>query len=203
MRSLFLGCIAAASICLSLPATFATQPTPISQYQILFSPDDNVADQLIALIQKEQKSIKAAVYCLMHRGIASALVDAHHRGVKVEVIIDPYTLKSRTVVKKMTTSHLPVYVWNPSTFVKSSYVGKKAKPRKPLMHDKFCVLGDKCVWTGSFNFTFEASHSNRENVIILESADVAKKYLLEFERLKSAGCTPLEEYLSVNKENKG
>jgi phosphatidylserine/phosphatidylglycerophosphate/cardiolipin synthase-like enzyme len=64
------------------------------------------------------------------------------------------------------------------------------------MHDKFCVLGESKVWTGSFNFTFEATRANRENVVVLESAQIARCYLEEFERLKNAGCVPLKEYLA-------
>ncbi len=169
---------------------------PIANYQVLFSPEDNVADELISLIQKEQKSIKAAVYCLMHRGIAKALIEAYQRGVDVEVIVDPYSVKSRSPVKKMREANVPIFVWNPSLPTIEVKNGRKVKKRRPLMHDKFCVLGNNLVWTGSFNFTFEGTHNNRENVVILESKEIASCYLGEFERLKQEGCQTFNEYLS-------
>lgn len=177
----FLFCISA----------FAQEKEPIANYQILFSPDDSVAEELIAMIGKEQKSIKAAVYCLMHRGIAKALTDAHQRGVNVEVIVDPYSVKSRVAVKKMHEANVPVFVWNPPM---PAVKGKAKKKRRSLMHDKFCVFGDSQVWTGSFNFTLEASRSNRENVIILENKTVASRYLEEFERLKKEGCVKFQDF---------
>jgi hypothetical protein len=77
----------------AMPSLFAVKTTgkePIVNYQVLFSPDDKIADELISLIGMEKRSIKAAVYCLMHRGIANALIDAHERGVNVEVISFPF-----------------------------------------------------------------------------------------------------------------
>jgi cardiolipin hydrolase len=175
---------------------FSEKAEPIANYQVLFSPDDRVADELIALIEKEKKGIKAAVYCLMHREIAKALTDAHERGVIVEVIVDPYSVKSRSPVKKMEEAGVPVFVWNPSVPVVENKNGKKIRKRRSLMHDKFCVLGDSQVWTGSFNFTFEAANSNRENVVILENKQIASRYLAEFERLKKQGCQSYQEYIA-------
>ena len=187
------------SLVLSSIPISSVEREPITNYQVLFSPEDHIADQRISLIQKEKKSIKAAVYCLMHQGIADALVDAHERGVKVEVIVDPFSLKSRSApVKKMEAANI-VFVWNPE--VVPAIEGKKTNKRKPLMHDKFCILGNSKVWTGSFNFTSEATNSNQENVIILQSKEVASSYLEEFKRLKKQGCMPLTEYLEERKKN--
>jgi phosphatidylserine/phosphatidylglycerophosphate/cardiolipin synthase-like enzyme len=183
----------------AMPSLFAVRVAgkePIANYQVFFSPDDKIADELVALIRREKHSIRAAVYCLMHHGIAQALIEAHTRGVDVEVILDPYSVKSRSPMKKMEAAHLPVFVWDPAVSYRQLKSGKRVKQRKPLMHDKFCVLGESKVWTGSFNFTFESARTHRENVIVLESAEIAGWYLEEFERLKDAGCVPLEKHLA-------
>jgi phosphatidylserine/phosphatidylglycerophosphate/cardiolipin synthase-like enzyme len=192
-RALYLGIL---SILCITPIVYSLEKEPIVNYQVLFSPEDHVADQLISLIQKEQTSIKAAIYCLTHRGIGKALIEAHERGVCVEVIIDPYSIKSRSPVKKMHEANLPIFVWNPSTFIIEDKNGKKVKKQRSLMHDKFCVFGNKLVWTGSFNFTFEGTHSNRENVIVFENKEIAARYLEEFEHLKKEGCQSCHDYLS-------
>ena len=64
------------------------------------------------------------------------------------------------------------------------------------MHDKFCVLGNNRVWTGSFNFTAEAANANQENVIVLDNEEIASRYLKEFDRLKREGCQPFSDYLA-------
>lgn len=199
MKGIVYRFLSIALVLLSAPSLFSIEREPIANYQVLFSPEDHVADQLISLIEKEKKSIKAAIYCLMHRGISNALIDAHKRGVDVEVIVDPFSVKSRSPVNKMGAAQLPVFVWDPPTL--ETKKGRKTHKRKPLMHDKFCVLGDAKVWTGSFNFTFEAANANKENVIVLESSEVARRYLEEFKRLKKQGCVPLSDYLKEKEKN--
>ncbi len=184
-------------LCLFPVLAFTQEQKPITHYQVLFSPEDKVADALISLIEKEKQSVKAAVYCLMHRGIAKALTDAHQRGVHVEVIIDPYSLKSRSPVMKMSEARVPLFVWNPVAAITE----KKTKKRRSLMHDKFCVLGNNRVWTGSFNFTAEATNANQENVILLENEEIASLYLKEFQRLKKEGCQPFNEYIAAREGN--
>jgi phosphatidylserine/phosphatidylglycerophosphate/cardiolipin synthase-like enzyme len=154
---------------------------PITHYQVLFSAQDPLADRLVALIDQEQKSIHAAVYCLTHQKVSHALIKAHRRGVKVEILVDPFSVKARSPLEKLVTQGISLFVWNPPVDV------QKPKKKKPLMHDKFCVFGEHTVWTGSFNFTFEGANSNQENAVVLENSEVAQKYVQEFERLKVQG----------------
>ncbi len=175
---------------------------PISNYQALFSPRDHLADELISMIDKERKSIKVAVYCLTHRGLVKALTQAQERGVAIEVIIDPASLKAKTVLKQMTHPPFSVFIWNPPSQFKELKGGKKVQKRKSLMHDKFCILGDDRVWTGSFNFTLDASAVHCENVLVVENKEIASSYLAEFERIKRSGCVSLETYLTDLKSGK-
>lgn len=162
--------------------------------EVYFSPKDGVAERLIGRIQAEKESIRVAVYCLMHAGIARALSEAHARGVDVEVIVDPYSINSRSPIAKMVEKGVSVYVWNPKELAVQS--GKKRNKRKPLMHDKFCVFGNHTVWTGSFNFTRVGNLSNRENVIVLGGSDVADSFLKEFQAIKEAGCSSYASFSS-------
>lgn len=161
--------------------------------EVYFSPKDQVADRLISLIANEKTSIKAAVYCFMHRGIAEALRQAKERGVAIEIIVDPFSVKRRSPIAKMEEKGIAVYVWDPQ---------HDAVVKPPLMHDKFCVFGTHTVWTGSFNFTMEATRRNCENSIVLHDASVAAVYLKEFERIKKEGCRFFHDYLSLAEQKK-
>ena len=172
--------------CILLSAPLASDSAP--RYQILFSPEDHLADRLIALIDQEKKSIHAAVYCLTHYPIANALIKAHNRGVKVEILVDPFSVKARSPLKKLATQGIPLFVWNPPASA------QKSSQKKPLMHDKFCVFGGEKVWTGSFNFTVQATDYNRENAVLLDHPEAAAQYLKEFERIKKAGAVSYESY---------
>lgn len=52
-----------------------------------------------------------------------------------------------------------------------------------LLHDKFCVIDFKKVITGSYNWTYKASH-NSENILILNDPSVATQYISRFEQQK-------------------
>lgn len=167
---------------------FASEKSAISY--AYFSPKDHIADHLIALIAKEKTSIKAAVYALTHRGVAQALVQAKNRGVQVEVIIDPFSLKRRSAISILTKARIPVFIWHPAN-------EKSKETKKPLMHDKFCVFGKNLVWTGSFNFTYDADLKNEENVIVLEDAALAARFEEQFNMIKNKSTVPCEKFLKT------
>jgi phosphatidylserine/phosphatidylglycerophosphate/cardiolipin synthase-like enzyme len=169
---------------------------PICKYEVLFSPNDHLAEELVSMIDKERKSIKVAVYQFLHRGILKALIQAQERGVEVEVILDSHSIKSKSPFRKTAPFPLSVFVWSPPARVKELANGKKVKQKVSSMHNKFCVFGDNRVWIGSFDFTLPASNLDQESVIVLESREVAAKYLEEFSRLKKEASSPLKTYLT-------
>ncbi len=194
----FLVANAMAGFCLpgqqTTPSTGGVEPAIV-----YFSPKDHVADKLISLIQQEKKAIKAAVYCLTHRGVINALIDARKRGVEVELIVDPFTIKARAPTKRLTQAGVVIFVWDPPP----KQMGESGKVRVPLMHNKFAIFeGQEIVWTGSFNFTSEAANSNQENVVVLHQTDHARAFLEQFEGIKGQGCRLMRDYLATLKTKK-
>lgn len=172
-------------------------PAPaLPTHEMYFSPQDKVDDKLISLIENEKEDIHAAVYCLTHRGIIKALMDARKRGVNVDIIVDPMTVKARAPLKRMAQAGINVYVWSPKALDKRERTKNGKKEPKPLMHNKFCVFGNKTVWTGSFNFTSQASVTNQENVVVLHDPEAGKKYIEDFERVKEEGCSTFRTFLA-------
>lgn len=54
-----------------------------------------------------------------------------------------------------------------------------------LMHDKFCVIDNQVVITGSYNWTDNAEFRNDENVTVEKDPDQATRFSEEFRRLTS------------------
>lgn len=160
--------------------------------QVYFSPKDHLAERLIDLIEREEKHIQIAAYCLTHRKIAQALIQARGRGVVVELILDPYSLKAGSM-SEVVKAGIPVYIWEPT-----SRSAKNKKFKQALMHDKFCVFGKKIVWTGSYNFTYKATSSNQENAVVLESAALAGQFSEQFEEIKRDYCISHAEYIAAH-----
>ena len=61
--------------------------------------------------------------------------------------------------------------------------GIKLDDDRQLMHNKFCVIDDNVVITGSFNPTENDNYKNQNNIVVMFSKILAKNYEDEFEEL--------------------
>lgn len=120
----------------------------------LFAPHDAITAQLLKYIQEEQQQIDCAVFMITDSIIAQALLNAHHRGVHVRILVDASMLDStqqQALKLLQKTGNLRIY--------QSDFDG--------IMHHKFAlfykVQGKKILWTGSFNWTKRAQAANQEN----------------------------------------
>lgn len=171
------------------PSTWAALVT--DQGSIYFSPEDALEKRLIELIDEENKSIYIAIYCFTHREIGEALIKAKKRGVDVQLIVDKYSVKVRSPLAKMVGEGISICVWD-------SKSPNSKKNERALMHNKFCVFGNDTVWTGSFNFTYRASRTHQENVIVLHNKEIAAEFKKQFNNIKMRGCLPFSSYITYN-----
>ena len=51
------------------------------------------------------------------------------------------------------------------------------------MHNKFVIIDDTFLITGSFNWTVQAGKSNQENILVVDHPYYIEKYTTEFENL--------------------
>lgn len=148
--------------------------------QAFFSPDDDMRNLLVALINAEKKSIAVAIYTLTDKVIAQAFIRAHKRGVKVQCVADPgYGDDRYSKIAQLANESIPVWIYQSSSNNRES----------SLMHNKFCIFEDNVehhsiVWTGSFNFTVRAYERNQENVVVLDNERIVEKFKAQFELLK-------------------
>lgn len=164
--------------------------------QAFFSPDDNVQEILVQLIEQEKRSIKIAIFSFTDGKIAKALIDARYRGVQVEVIIDVTGLRDKfNKIEALKANGVKVTVYDP----------KNNSIYNDIMHHKFVIfennIGDKSLlWTGSYNFTKSATLNNQENVLILDEIHLIQKYARQFELLKDR--TRNQTILASNKKKR-
>jgi len=52
-----------------------------------------------------------------------------------------------------------------------------------MVHHKFCIIDDKIVITGSYNWTYYAENRNWENIYIIEEPKAVEGYINEFKKL--------------------
>lgn len=155
--------------------------------QAFFSPDDNVQEILIWLINQEKKSIKIAIFSFTDGKIAHALIDAVARGVKVEVIVDVSGLRDKfSKIEMLRDNGVKVTVYDP----------RNTTVYNNIMHHKFVIfennVGAKSLlWTGSYNFTKSATLNNQENVLVLDEIHLIQKYAQQFELIKERTKKPM------------
>jgi hypothetical protein len=63
-----------------------------------------------------------------------------------------------------------------------------------MMHHKFCLIDDNITINGSYNYSYNASNNNVENIHISDDYSIYKQFLNEFEKLKYN----IEHNISVN-----
>ncbi|WP_225639296.1 phospholipase D family nuclease [Candidatus Profftia sp. (ex Adelges kitamiensis)] len=137
--------------------------------EVGFSPGKTAKQIVIMAIEEAKNSIDISAYSFTSKPIALALVDAKERGVNVRVVADKKLNGGKyTAITYLAHHHVPV----------------KLNDKYAIMHNKFIIIDNNSVETGSFNYTQNAVSRNAENVIYLRNRpDIAKKYLQEFNRL--------------------
>jgi HKD family nuclease len=158
-----------------------TRRSVIKKSEIFFSPDDNVRENLLQLIEQEQEAISIAVFVFTDKQIAHHLIDAAKRGIRVEIVTDSAGLRDRyNKIGHLCDNCIPIFVYNPQH-------GKAGLTS--LMHNKFVIFRKNKnnlshVWTGSCNFTRAACESNQENSILLTDDACTARFEKQFQELK-------------------
>ena len=120
-----------------------------------------VQDAIIKEIDNSQLEILVQAYSFTSNAIGKALLEAHKRGVKVEAILD----KSQKTQK-----------YSGATFLANSRIPTFIDNAHAIAHNKIMIIDGKTVITGSFNFTKAAESKNAENLLIIQSPELAKLY---------------------------
>ncbi|MBI5572959.1 MAG: hypothetical protein HY919_00185 [Elusimicrobia bacterium] len=113
-------------------------------------------------------TIYAAFYDINNSTVIAALNFALNRGCTVYIIVDSTGAGSPAVLSQILTPTSQEKIRN-----------EKASPQG-LMHNKFCVIADSSVWTGSWNTTNNCTYQNNNNAVVIRSTAVAEIYKNEF-----------------------
>ena len=134
------------------------------------------------------KTVDLALFVFSDQQLANILEERHHQNVQVRALIAPqfaYRPYSEGLdmmgfaLSDNCKYELDNHPWqNPI-----STVGVPILPKGDLLHDKFAVIDNKTVITGSHNWSEAANHGNDETLIVIENPTVAAHYQREFNRL--------------------
>lgn len=129
--------------------------------KVFFSPHGGCTEAIIDEINNAKTEILVQAYSFTSAPIAKALLKAHKRGVRVEIILDRSQKTARySSASFFANSRIPTYIDSAHT----------------IAHNKVMVIDGGTVVCGSFNFTRAVEEKNAENLLILRSAELAKAY---------------------------
>ncbi len=152
------------------PSTVNTQwaivdGTPI---QVLFSPEDKIVGNLIALVNDAQASIRFLAFSFTDYPLAQVMIDRARAGVDVRGVFETFGSNSpNSELRTFWCAGMPVRQDGNGSF----------------LHHKLIIIDGNIVATGSLNYSSNADESNEENVLILDNAGIAALYLQEFDKL--------------------
>ncbi len=154
--------ILAGTLCiLHLPCIALPQEKSPS-IEIYFSPHGGCADAIIGELDKAKSTVLVQAYSFTSAQIAKALLNAHKRQVKIEVILDR---RQRT------------QKYSSATFLCNQGIAVKIDAQHAIAHNKVVIIDGETVITGSFNFTKAAEESNAENLLVIRDKKLAERYI--------------------------
>jgi phosphatidylserine/phosphatidylglycerophosphate/cardiolipin synthase-like enzyme len=144
-----------------LPPVTLPQENPTT-LEVCFSPHRECTSAIVNELSKAKDSVLVQAYSFTSAPIAEALLNAHKRGVKTEVILD----KSQRTQK-----------YSSATFFFNEGIPVRIDDKHAIAHNKVMVIDGETVITGSFNFTKAAEEKNAENLLIIHDRKLAEKYV--------------------------
>lgn len=150
--------IASSIVCVATLSFAVDEKTKI---EVFFSPDGGCTSAIANALGKARSNILVQAYSFTSAPIAKALVDAHKRSVKVEVILDS---------SKLTEKH------SSADFLRKAGMRCFIDDKHGKAHNKLMVVDGETVITGSFNYIKAAEEENAENLLLIHDRDLAKRY---------------------------
>jgi len=140
----------------------------------------NIRTKLIEKISKAQNEISIAVAWFTNQDLFNAIIECLNKNIRIDIIlIDDYINKNE-------------YGLNFSYFIEKGgnlFFSTNVK----IMHNKFCIIDNQIVITGSYNWTYYAENKNWENILITKNSAIINQYRVEFDKIKTT-LQKVEQY---------
>ena len=136
-----------------------------------FSPQDDTLHAFLKFIGSARKKIRIADYSFNLDPLVDLLIEKHRKGVDVQLVLDRSQssgVTEKPEVKKLRRASV--------AFV----IGTSSKHK--IMHNKFTVVDDEWVQSGSWNYTNAAS--DEDNFFDIEhSVDRARVFSADWQKM--------------------
>lgn len=183
----------------------------------------NVELKLIHAIQGAKSRIQIATGHFRSYNLKNALVAAAKRGVKTELVLDSQeyvsTFKQAAEEKELAECVASGRVEN-ECLRRGFYFSRRAAEggvdvriksyalrwdfmKAPQMHHKYMIIDGKTVYTGSYNWSYNAEFESVENVWVLKEPEVVREFVRNFEKVREYGASDIPKLLKDFREAQG
>ena len=115
------------------------------------------------------------MYIFTDREIALPLVKARERGVKVRLYLDQDQVD---------------YQYSQSRFLVQRGIKTRISSNNYIMHNKFAIIDNRLLLTGSYNWTFSANNRNDENLMVIDDPEIIEIFQNQFVNLWTNKYSP-------------
>ena len=140
----------------------------LAKTEVYFSLSDNPQKAIIKNINQAEAFINIAMYTFTDKDILLSLENAQERGVKVRVYLDRSQIESTYSISRL-------------------LVQKEIKVRistnNYIMHNKFAIIDNRLLLTGSYNWTASANSRNDENLMVIDDPEIIAIFQNQFVNL--------------------
>ena len=147
----------------------------LAKTSVYFSLYDNPQKAIIKNINQAEAFINIAMYVFTDKEIALPLVKAQERGVKVRLYLDKDQVE---------------YQYSQSRFLVQKGIKTRVSSNKYIMHNKFAIIDNRLLLTGSYNWTFSANNRNDENLMVIDDPEVIELFQNQFVNLWTNKYSP-------------
>ncbi|MHC2995427.1 MAG: DUF1669 domain-containing protein [Candidatus Atribacteria bacterium] len=137
----------------------------LAKTEVYFSLYDNPQKAIIKNINQAEAFINIAMYVFTDKEIAASLINSQKRGVKVRVYLDKSQIDSN---------------YSQSRFLVQKGIKLRISSNNYIMHNKFAIIDNHLLLTGSYNWTFSANNRNDENLLVIDDPEIIEIFQNQF-----------------------
>lgn len=171
-------------IILVISLAFIFSLSALAKTVVYFSLYDDPEAVIIKNIAAAEEFISIAMYTFTDVEIAQAILEARDKGIDIRIFLDRSQVKAK---------------YSRSRYFVQNGIEVRISSNSYIMHNKFAVIDNEIVITGSYNWTASAGERNDENLLVIDDNYIVDRYQDYFNNLWDNKYSP-ERYQDLISE---
>jgi competence ComEA-like helix-hairpin-helix protein len=171
-------------VILVISLVFIFSLNALAKTEVYFSLYDDPEAVIINNIATAEEFINIAMYTFTDVEIAQAILEARDRGIDIKIYLDRSQVKAK---------------YSRSRYFVQNDIEVRISSNNYIMHNKFAIIDNEIVITGSYNWTASAEERNDENLLVIDDSCIVERYQDQFNNLWNRKYSP-ERYQELISE---